>query len=154
MAKISLLSCGPRLLRLSQAATPLARPAPISQGHLLMPSKPPVHRPKGWRSDQERKAELDQRRGSSSKRGYGADWRALRNDHIARHPLCSHCEAEGRITLATDVDHIIAHKGNDALRLDPNNLQSLCKRHHSKKTATEDSRFARKKATRSGDRIR
>jgi 5-methylcytosine-specific restriction protein A len=44
---------------------------------------------------------------------------------------------------ATDVDHIIAHRGDDRLRLDPANLQSFCHAHHSSKTATEDGGFGR-----------
>jgi len=50
-------------------------------------------------------------------------------------PLCRHCKREGRITAAVDVDHIVARRdgGSD----DHDNLQSLCKRHHSIKTRAE-----------------
>ena len=37
---------------------------------------------------------------------------------------------QGRIEVATVVDHIRAHKGNEALFFDANNLASLCKTHH------------------------
>jgi 5-methylcytosine-specific restriction protein A len=40
--------------------------------------------------------------------------------------------------MATQVDHVKAHHGNEALRLDPANLQSLCQSCHSRKTATVD----------------
>jgi len=40
------------------------------------------------------------------------------------------CEAQGRITLATVVDHIVPHRGDRDLFFDPTNLQSLCKPHH------------------------
>jgi len=46
----------------------------------------------------------------------------------------------GKLEKAVDVDHIIPHKGDDALRLDPANLQSLCKWHHRSKTARERQR--------------
>ncbi|CAG9262174.1 hypothetical protein PCAR4_560018 [Paraburkholderia caribensis] len=32
--------------------------------------------------------------------------------------------------VGTIGDHIIAHEGDETLRLDPNNVQTLCKRHH------------------------
>jgi hypothetical protein len=31
------------------------------------------------------------------------------------HPLCRMCEAEGKITVATIVDHVIPHKGDRVL---------------------------------------
>ena len=43
--------------------------------------------------------------------------------------------------MATDVDHIVPHRGDARLLYDENNLQSLCKSCHSRKTATEDGGF-------------
>lgn len=40
-----------------------------------------------------------------------------------------------------DVDHIIPHRGDDALRLALSNLQTLCNVCHSRKTASEDGGF-------------
>ena len=57
-------------------------------------------------------------------------WKQLRLDHLAKEPLCVYCQREGKITPATVVDHIKAHKGDLNLFYDPNNLQSLCKVHH------------------------
>ena len=70
-------------------------------------------------------------------RGYGGDWRKLRSVHLREHPLCEHCKRAGVATLATDVDHIrpIAAGGG---RLDRDNLQSLCKACHSRKTLREN----------------
>ena len=58
-------------------------------------------------------------------------------------PLCRMCVGECGDNpfkipdVAVDVDHIIPMaRGGE--RLDPNNLQPLCKRHHSQKTARED----------------
>lgn len=50
-------------------------------------------------------------------------------------PLCVLCLAEGRTTLATDVDHIVPRRegGSD----EASNLQSLCHSHHSQKTGRE-----------------
>lgn len=75
------------------------------------------------------------RRPSSSRQGYGAAWRRLRRQHLEQEPLCRACKREGRVTLATDVDHIRPRGagGTD----DDANLQSLCKSHHSKKTRAE-----------------
>ena len=83
--------------------------------------------------------EIDSTRASASRRGYGAIWRVARLVHLRRHPLCVACEAEGRTTPATDVDHVLSRRrgGTD----DPSNLQSLCHSHHSSKTALEDGRF-------------
>nr|DAV69013.1 MAG TPA: HNH endonuclease [Caudoviricetes sp.] len=80
-------------------------------------------------------------KGNSSERGYGYRWQMLRNRFIAQHPYCEQCLKEGRITLATDVDHIIPHRGNVELLYDEKNLQSLCKACHSRKTASEDGGF-------------
>ena len=54
----------------------------------------------------------------------------LRPQQLAKEPLCKRCLAEGKITAATVVDHIIPHKGDWAGFTDPENLQSLCAHHH------------------------
>ena len=107
-----------------------------------MPSKPPTHRPPGYRSDAERKADYDQYRASASQRGYGTKWRKLRDWFIRHHPLCAECLRQGRTTAGAEVDHITPHKGDQALFWSKANLQTLCKPCHSRKTATEDSAFA------------
>jgi 5-methylcytosine-specific restriction protein A len=62
----------------------------------------------------------------------------LRAAYLAENPLCEHCAAQGRVTAAAEVDHIKPfHAVEDPLRLDWSNLQSLCKTHHSQKTASE-----------------
>ena len=86
----------------------------------------------------QRRRQYDRDRGNSCERGYDAQWRKLRTLHLNAHPLCVHCRAKGIITAATEVDHITPHRGDFALRIDPANLQSLCKPCHSRKTATED----------------
>lgn len=97
----------------------------------------PQHRPHHYRTKQEKRKEVDQRRGSSTARGYGYRWQKAREVHLAAHPLCVHCEEEGKTTAATDVDHIKPHKGDMDLFWDERNWQSLCSTHHKKKTMKE-----------------
>ena len=80
-------------------------------------------------------------RGNSAERGYGGDWRKVRNSYIMHNPLCEQCSRQGRVTAAQDVDHIVPFKGkDDPLRLDWNNFQSLCRRCHNKKTRADNAR--------------
>lgn len=57
-------------------------------------------------------------------------WRKLRLLHLASEPLCRMCKQTGRLTPATVVDHIKAHKGDETLFWDQGNWQSLCAHHH------------------------
>ena len=109
-----------------------------------MPNRAPIHRPPGARSKQERQRETDQRRGSSTQRGYDYRWQRYRARFLAEHPLCATCERAGKITLANEVDHIRPHRGNPALFWDRRNHQSLCKPCHSRKSATEAGGIAAK----------
>lgn len=65
-------------------------------------------------------------------------WMRLRNAYIGKHPLCERCEAEGRVTAATEVHHRtpVEHglTADDKRRLayNPTNLQSLCHACHLK----------------------
>jgi 5-methylcytosine-specific restriction endonuclease McrA len=83
--------------------------------------------------------QFDQQRGSSSARGYGsARWRKLRARKLEECPLCSECERSGRLTGATEVDHLQRHHGpDDPLFWEWSNLDSKCKSCHSRKTASE-----------------
>ena len=76
----------------------------------------------------------DDRRGSSTQRGYGYAWQQRRKAYIKAHPFCSVC---GKPT--TDVDHRIprSHGGSE----DDGNLQPLCSYHHKQKTARERRKF-------------
>lgn len=47
----------------------------------------------------------------------------------------------GKVTAATEVDHIVPHRGDERLFRDEKNLQSLCRPCHSRKTAVEDGGF-------------
>ena len=51
--------------------------------------------------------------------------------------FCRECSKRGIRTRATDVDHIVDHKGDWDVFCDPSNLESLCHSCHSRKTARE-----------------
>ena len=91
-----------------------------------------------------KRQEQESRRESSSKRGYNSRWQKARLTYIKHNPLCVHCLAEGITKLATDVDHIIPHKGSQALFWQTSNWQALCHECHSIKTATEDGGWGNK----------
>lgn len=57
-------------------------------------------------------------------------WRSLRKRFLFANPLCIMCEKEGRLELATVVDHRTPHRGDRVLFWDESNLDALCKRHH------------------------
>lgn len=69
----------------------------------------------------------------------------LRPNQLLREPFCRECSrravAENLPHLlrvrATDVDHVIPHRGNWRLFTDSGNLQSLCHACHSRKTMAE-----------------
>lgn len=89
------------------------------------------------------KVTTSSKRASSTQRGYDARWRKARAAYLVLHPVCVVCERRGRVVAATEVDHIKAHKGNDALFWDELNWQALCKPCHSEKTVREDGGFGR-----------
>ena len=61
-----------------------------------------------------------------------------RESYLRANPLCVHCDKEGELTPATQVDHIQPVLGpNDPLFWEPNNHQPLCHSHHSQKTRGE-----------------
>lgn len=90
---------------------------------------PPSYRPYGQDRDG---APREQRaRGHSGKRLYGAAWRKARSAWLAEHPLCRYCELEGRVTLASVVDHLYPHNGNAAIFWRSEHWVSSCAECHS-----------------------
>jgi 5-methylcytosine-specific restriction protein A len=69
-------------------------------------------------------------KGSSAERGYNYTWQKARSIYLGLHPLCVMCQASGRLTAASVVDHIKPHQGDQALFWDEANWQALCKRCH------------------------
>jgi len=62
-------------------------------------------------------------------------WQRIRQRILSEYPFCVLCEAQGIVTKATDIDHILDHIGDTILFYQRNNLQALCKSCHSSKTA-------------------
>ena len=87
--------------------------------------------------------EQDERRGSAHERGYTARWSKASKRYLRQHPLCEPCLTKGIIEVAEVVDHKIPHKGDPILFWDENNWQSMSKRCHDIKTATEDGGFGK-----------
>lgn len=101
-----------------------------------MPIRPETHKRKSRSASRHDPAP----RLNSTQRGYGYKWQQAREGWLRKHPLCVMCE---KPTMAKEVDHKIPHKGDMVLFWDSSNWQSLCKSHHSEKTAREDGGFGR-----------
>ena len=84
----------------------------------------------------------ERQRGSARSRGYDSDWERARAHQLKQHPFCVDC---GR--PATDVDHIQSVREAPHRRLDPANLRSMCHRHHSRRTARDQSGWPQKVKT-------
>lgn len=83
-------------------------------------------------------------RGSSTQRGYDGEWRKIRLIALRRDQyLCQQCLKSDRPTSATEVDHIISINKAPELRLDLDNLASICGPCHKEKTNREDGGFGR-----------
>jgi 5-methylcytosine-specific restriction enzyme A len=78
-----------------------------------------------------------QRRPSAYRRGYTKRWAAAAKRFLHENPLCSACRKAGRVTQATEVDHIVPHRGDLELFWEPTNWAPLCKPCHSAKTLSE-----------------
>lgn len=69
----------------------------------------------------------------------------LRPSQLLREPFCRECARRAvaedlphlRRIRATDVDHVVPHRGNWQIFTDRSNLQSLCHSCHSRKTLAE-----------------
>ena len=100
-----------------------------------------------WRAD----------KASSTARGYGYAWQKARVGYLLSHPWCVRCLAEAGVAAAEPVkalgqcqqlgiapppahvvDHIMPHRGDQALFWDKTNWQSLCFTHHSRDKQREE----------------
>lgn len=68
-------------------------------------------------------------RRNAAQRGYGHRWRKESKAYLAVHPWCVNL-GEGCTRLATLVDHITPHRGDQALFDDMKNWQPLCSHCH------------------------
>ena len=101
-----------------------------------MPKRPPVHKSHARVGKRHKKPRL-----TSTQRGYGVLWRAARTAYLAEHSFCE-CGAR-----ATEIDHIVAHRGNIRLFWSRNNWAARCKPCHSRKTALYDGGFGNAQVT-------
>lgn len=68
---------------------------------------------------------------TAHQRGYGYKWQKAREGWLRAHPLCAYCDREGRVSAATVVDHVVAHRGDMKVFWDKANWMSLCASCHS-----------------------
>ena len=80
-------------------------------------------------------------RDPAAKRRYGYTWRKIRARFLNLHPLCELCKREGKLTVATEVHHVLplGHGGTN----DEGNLMPLCKPCHSRITVEMGDRWHR-----------
>jgi 5-methylcytosine-specific restriction protein A len=83
------------------------------------------------------KSSSDNRRESSSKRGYDYRWQQFRESYLRKHPLCIDCLnlKEKKYTEATEVHHKEKLKVNKEKKFEEENLMPLCEKHHKERTA-------------------
>lgn len=72
---------------------------------------------------------------TTDRRIRGRKLQTIRKRYFSAKPLCAHCLHTGKVTQATELDHIVAltNKGKD----DATNRQGLCKPCHALKTAQD-----------------
>lgn len=108
-----------------------------------MAKLPPVHTPGSTAPSHKRRVDNRQAYARQAKRMYATNdprWRRIRAAQLAREPLCREHAAKGRAVAANHVDHI----DGDPMNNFESNLQSLCARCHSRKTARENGGFGNK----------
>ena len=76
--------------------------------------------------------EIKHSRFDPTPRTRGRRWMQAKSLWLMQHPLCQHCKQAGKVTMATEVDHVmpLCKGGTD----DPQNLSSLCAECHRTKT--------------------
>ena len=77
---------------------------------------------------------------TTAQRGYGGRWQRARETFLARpeNVLCRMCDAAGLVVVAAVVDHVIPHRGDQALFWDTSNWQPLCKPCHDRRKQREE----------------
>jgi 5-methylcytosine-specific restriction protein A len=95
-----------------------------------MPVRPPTYRAPGQRSKRQANAEYDARRGGGRERGYSTQWEKDAAAFKQQHPYCLGCRAVGRSEATALVDHVLPHKGSQALMWNRRNWQPSCRFHH------------------------
>jgi 5-methylcytosine-specific restriction protein A len=72
----------------------------------------------------------DDGRGNSGDRGYDGQWGKVRDLKLSQDPLCEICKTQGEVKTANLVHHVKPIDERPDLRLDMNNLMSVCTEHH------------------------
>ena len=82
------------------------------------------------------------RRSPEHRKRYGYQWRKIRRAFLSEHPFCEMCRKDERLTIATEVHHILplSHGGSN----EKENLMPLCKSCHSKISVEMGDRFGRR----------
>ena len=88
---------------------------------------------------------------TATKRITGRKLQALREALFSRSPLCMQCEAEGRVTLATQRDHIVSLEQGGAD--DDDNTQALCLACHDIKSKGESAHARAKRWAGGGSKV-
>ena len=100
-----------------------------------MPENAPMFRNK-WDRRHPKKQHNWNHKKSTTQRGYGHQWRKLRDSVMRRDQgLCQVCLAIGKYTPADEVDHVTPKAAGGSE--EPDNLQAICKPCHAEKTAKE-----------------
>ena len=81
-------------------------------------------------ADDGRRRPFEDRRGSSSARGYGVRWRKARDHFLAMHPLCMICDRNGVTQQSVAVDHLIPWTPANGFHYEPLDFSPLCVIHH------------------------
>lgn len=111
-------------------------------------TRTPTMQPGSWRTSAQ----------TSGQRGYGYRWQKARAEHLAAHPFCEYCLRERAILAravaevivecaqrgiplpyGNVVDHVVAHRGDEALFWNRANWQTLCATHHSRDKQRQES---------------
>lgn len=124
-----------RALPLRQHPGERARPRTVKLKTLkprvaTLASKLPVLVPGSWRSDKH----------GANARLYTYRWQQASRAFLRLHPLCQcqDCdEGRKRLTLATVVDHIVPHRGDERLFWDTSNWAAMAVECHNRKTQRE-----------------
>ena len=80
---------------------------------------------------------FEQQWGSHQARGYDTQWLKVRALKLQRNPLCEDCLDHGKYVWAQEVHHLKPIERYPELRLNADNLRSLCVGCHDKRTAKD-----------------
>ena len=67
---------------------------------------------------------------------YGRKWQGFRETYLSEHPWCVRCMTKGVHRAATEVHHVVPHRG-DADKFYAGPFEALCHDCHSSETAKE-----------------